>query len=58
VELGKAPAIPFNIFTNARYHHVKVVGDEGTIVGLGNIIKKSKVLSIKQECKMLVQSIC
>jgi hypothetical protein len=37
---------------------VKVVGDEGTIVGLGNIIKKSKVLSIKQECRMLAQSMC
>lgn len=42
---GKTPTIPFNIFIDARYHWVKVVGDEATlqssIVGLCKTIKKS-----------------
>jgi hypothetical protein len=28
VELGKTHAIPFYIFMDAKYHHVKVDGDE------------------------------
>jgi hypothetical protein len=35
-------AVPFNIFINVKYHHVKVSGDEVTShvfnVGLGKII--------------------
>jgi hypothetical protein len=31
-EIGKAPTIPFNIFTNAKYHRVKIVGNETTLV--------------------------
>jgi hypothetical protein len=30
MELGKTFTIPFNIFTNVRYHLVKVVGIETT----------------------------
>jgi hypothetical protein len=30
MELGKTLAIPFNIITNVRYRHVKVVGNEIT----------------------------
>jgi hypothetical protein len=61
-EIGKAPTIPFNIFTYARYHCVKIVGDEATlrasITSLGKSIKKSNILSIEKEKKMLVQSMC
>jgi hypothetical protein len=28
MELGKTLVVPFNIFIDARYHQVKIVGDE------------------------------
>jgi hypothetical protein len=28
VESSKTHVVPFNIFMDAKYHHVKVVGDE------------------------------
>jgi hypothetical protein len=28
VELGKLHVVPFNIFIDARYHQMKIVGDE------------------------------
>jgi hypothetical protein len=31
VELGKAHAVLFNIFIDAKYHCVKVFGDEATL---------------------------
>jgi hypothetical protein len=44
----------FNIFSvDPRYHQVKVVSDETTLqssfIGLGKVIKKSEMLSIKKE---------
>jgi hypothetical protein len=43
VELAETHVIPFNIFMDARYHHVKVVGDEVTFqastTNLGKLIK-------------------
>lgn len=62
VELGKAHAIFFNIFTNAKYYHMKVVSDETnlffSIVGLGMFIRKSYVLSIEKIYRMLAQLMC
>ncbi len=53
VELGKAHVVFFNIFTDSRFHHVKVDGDEtsfqATIAGLGKFMKKYDVLSIEEE---------
>lgn len=53
VESGKAPTFPFNIFIDARHHHVKVVADKATlqvsIANLGKSIKKFNVLSIEKE---------
>jgi hypothetical protein len=53
VESGKAPTIRFNIFMDARYHHVKVVGDETSLqastTSLGKSINKTNVLSIEEE---------
>ncbi len=44
-------AIPFNIFTNAKYHHVKVVNYKvvfwSLTIGSGKFIKKLDVLSIE-----------
>jgi hypothetical protein len=44
MESCKTHAIPFNIFTDVRYHYVKGVGNETTfqasIIGLGKLIKK------------------
>jgi hypothetical protein len=61
VELSKTPTIPFNIFIDAKYQCAKVAGDElalrSSTTGLGKIIK-SNVLSIEEECKMLMQSMC
>jgi hypothetical protein len=34
MELGKTLAIPFNIFTDVRYHHVKVVGIETQLLSV------------------------
>jgi hypothetical protein len=31
MELGKTPTVPFNIFTNARYHRMKVIRDEAAL---------------------------
>jgi hypothetical protein len=31
VELGKAHAIPFNIFIDAKHHYVKVFGEEAML---------------------------
>jgi hypothetical protein len=43
MESSKALVIPFNIFTNARYHHMKVVKNKTTFRastnGLGKSIK-------------------
>jgi oxalate decarboxylase/phosphoglucose isomerase-like protein (cupin superfamily) len=62
VELSKAPIVTFNIFINARYQQVKVVGDEAglqsLIAGLGKSIKKLDVLSFQKECRMLAQTMC
>jgi len=53
VESDKAPTFPFNIFIDARYHHVKVVADKATlqisIASFGKSIKKFNVLSIEKE---------
>jgi hypothetical protein len=62
VESNKSHVVPFNIFINARYHHMKVVGDEVTlrfsITSLGKFIRKSDVLSIEEKRKMLAQLMC
>jgi hypothetical protein len=62
VELGEAHVVFFNIFTDSRFHHVKVVGDEttfqATIASLGKFVNFFDVLSIEEEHKMLVQEIC
>jgi hypothetical protein len=62
VEFGKVLVVSFNIFLDPRYHLVKVVGDEMTfqssLVGLGKVIKKIEMLSIKEERQMLTQAIC
>jgi hypothetical protein len=56
----KPHAIPFNIFTNARYHHVKVASEEVTLqsstIGFNKTNKKLDVLSIENECIMLAQA--
>jgi hypothetical protein len=53
VELSETHAIPFNILMDARYHHVKVAGDEVTfqasIANLGKLIKNIYGLSIEEE---------
>jgi CRISPR/Cas system CMR-associated protein Cmr1 (group 7 of RAMP superfamily) len=44
-----------NIFTYAKYHQVKVAGDEAVLwsstTSLGKIIKKSNVLFVQEEKK-------
>jgi hypothetical protein len=56
MELGKAHVVPFNKFTDVRYYHMKVVGDEADLhfstAVLGMFIRKSDVLSIEKniEC--------
>jgi hypothetical protein len=53
VKSSKTPIVPFNIFTYAKYHYVKVFNDEITfqisIVDLGKSIKESDILSIEKE---------
>jgi len=53
VELGKTHVVPFNIFMDARYQHVKVGSDELSFrtskTNLGKSIKKFDVLSIEEE---------
>jgi hypothetical protein len=60
MELGKALDVPFNIFTNTRYHHLKVISDEVpflfSITSLGKSIKKIDILFV-EECQMLIQMI-
>lgn len=62
VESNNAHVVPFNIFINGKYHHMKVVSDETTlhssITSLSKFIKKSNVLSIEEKCKMLAQLMC
>jgi hypothetical protein len=57
VQIGKTPPVPFNIFTNARYHHVKFAGDEIALISstikFGKTIKKSNVMIIEEGCKIL-----
>jgi hypothetical protein len=57
VQIGKTLIVTFNIFTNIRYHHVKLAGDEATLISstirLGKTIKKSHVMSIEKGHKML-----
>jgi len=59
---GKTLIFLFNIFIDAQYHHVKVVGDEALLqfstIGFVEIIKKLDVLFIEKECRMLMQSMC
>jgi hypothetical protein len=59
VESSKPHVVPFNIFKDLKYHHVKVGSDKTTfqtsIASLGKFIKKSNLLSIKNEHKMLAQ---
>jgi hypothetical protein len=61
-KLGKTPIFLFNIFIDARYHHVKVVGDEALLqfstIGFAKNIKKLDMLLIEEECRMLMQSLC
>jgi hypothetical protein len=53
MELSKTHPIPFNLFTNAKYHHVKVTKNKVTLqaltTGLGKSIQKFDILSIKEE---------
>jgi hypothetical protein len=62
MELGKTFVIPFNIFMDAKYRHVKVVGNETTFqtstTSLGKSIKKSNILSIEKEQRVLAQMMC
>jgi hypothetical protein len=62
MELGKTPTIPFNLFTDIKYHHVKVVGNEITFhsstTGLGKLIKKSNILSVEKKQRILPQATC
>ncbi len=55
-------AIPFHIFTNAKYHYVKVANYKvvfwSLTIGFGKFIKKLDVLSIEKEHKMLAQATC
>ncbi len=55
VQTNKTPLVTFNIFTDVRYHHVKFVGDEVTLIfstiRLGKIIKKSNVILLKRDTK-------
>jgi hypothetical protein len=32
VQTSKSPPIPFNIFMNVKYHHVKLASDEATLI--------------------------
>ncbi len=54
--------VPFNVFIDAKYYHMKVVGDEAnlhfSIVGLGMFIKKLDVLKIEKKCRVLAQLMC
>lgn len=54
VEWNKTPIILINIFINARYHQVKVEGEETT---QGTNLGKFKVMFIEEEWRMLAQPI-
>jgi hypothetical protein len=60
MESGKTLDVPFNIFTNTRYHHLNVFNDEVAFFSLttsiGKSIKKFDVLFI-EECQILIQMI-
>jgi hypothetical protein len=60
MESGKALDVPFNIFTNTHYHHLKVTSDEVTFfspkTSLGKTIKNFDILFV-EECQMLIQMI-
>ncbi len=62
MQTNKAPSILFNIFTDVRYHLVKLANDEATLwsstIGFKKTIKKFNVLSIEKEHKMLGQEMC
>jgi len=52
MESSKTLPIPFNIFMDVKYHHVKVVGNETTFqpstIGLGKLMNKSNILFIEK----------
>ncbi len=60
MESGKTPNVPFNIFTNTRHHHLKVISDEiaflSSTTSLGKSIKQFNILFV-EECQMLIQMI-
>jgi hypothetical protein len=57
MENGKALAIPLNIFSDVRYHYVKL-SEEATShafgASLGKVIKKSNVLLIEEKMMLLL----
>ncbi|KAL3695219.1 hypothetical protein R1sor_009295 [Riccia sorocarpa] len=61
VESG-APVHPFNILKDARYHKVKLAADEAVQHamdrGLGKTVKKSDILTLDEERRMLAQEKC
>lgn len=60
-ESCKTHVVPFNIFTNLRYHCVKVDNDEETLwtstTNIHKFVKKLNVLPIDEERKILAQEI-
>jgi hypothetical protein len=60
MESSKTLDVPFNIFTNTRYHHLKVTSDEVTFLSsttsLGKLTKRFDILFV-EECRMLIQMI-
>ncbi len=57
VETIMTPMVPFNIFIDVKYSHVKIASDEATLqmsnVSLGKSIKKFDVFFIEEEHVML-----
>jgi hypothetical protein len=61
VETRNAPTIPFDIFTNIKYCHVKLANDEATSCiqcWSWKKYQKTSVLLVEEERKMLGQAIC
>jgi hypothetical protein len=60
MEWSKTFAIAFNIFRDARYHHIKVVWNEtsfrASTTGLGKSIEKFNLLFVEKEQRMLAQT--
>jgi hypothetical protein len=60
MEWSKTFAIAFNIFRDARYHHIKVVRNEtsfrASTTGLGKSIEKFNLLFVEKEQRMLAQT--